>query len=80
MEEPGKEEQKKEVQSFEKREPVQKREWEPMSFEIVEMKQEEVRWWPSLEIEEGGRGWELQKERREGLAGGFGVVVSHYCF
>ena len=44
MEEPGKEEQKKEVQSFEKREPVQKREWEPMSFEIVEMKQEEVRW------------------------------------
>ena len=80
MEEPGKEEQKKEVQSFEKGEPVQKREWEPIRLEIVEMKQEEVRWWPSLEIEEGGRGWELQKERREGLVDGFEAVVSHCCF
>ena len=72
MEEPGREEQ-----SFEKREQVQKREWEPMRLEIVEMKQEEV---GCLEIEEGGRGWELQKEKREGLAGGLEAVVSHYCF
>jgi len=71
------EEQKKEVQSFEKREQVQKREWEPMRLEIVEMKQEEV---GCLEIEEGGRGWELQKEKREGLADGLEAVVSHYCF
>ena len=55
LEEPGKEEQKKEeVQSFEKREPVQnsaaqKREWELIRLEIVEMKQE-VGGWASLEI------------------------------
>jgi len=80
FEEPGKEEQMKEVQSFEKREPVQKsaaQKRELIRFEIVETKQE-VGWWPSLEIEEAGRGWELQKERRE--ADGLGAVVSRYCF
>ena len=80
MEEPGKEEQKKEeVQSFEKREPAQKREWELIRLEIVEMKQE-VGGWASLEIEEGGKGWELQKEMREGQADGLEAVVSRYCF
>ena len=85
MEEPGKEEQKKEeVQSFEKTEPVQnsaaqKREWELIRLEIVEMKQE-VGGWASLEIEEGGKGWELQKEMREGQADGLEAVVSRYCF
>jgi len=84
LEEPGKEEQKKQVQSFEKGEPVQnsaaqKREWEPIRFEIVEMKQE-VGWAASLEIEEAGRGWVLQKEKREGLADGLEAVVSHYYF
>ena len=80
MEEPG-----KEVQSFEKTEPVQnsvaqKREWELIRFEIVEMKQE-VGGWANLEIEEGGgREWGLQKETREGQAGGLEAVVSHYCF
>ena len=75
MEEPGKEEQKKEKeQSFEK-----KREWEQIRFEIVEMKQEVGRW-ASLEIEEGGKGWELQKEMWEGQADGLEAVVSRYCF
>ena len=48
------EQKKEEVQSFEKREPVQnsaaqKREWELIRLEIVEMKQE-VGGWASLEI------------------------------
>ena len=43
------------------------------------MKQE-VGGWASLEIEEGGKGWELQKEMREGQADGLEAVVSLYCF
>ena len=63
------------MQSFEKREPVQnsaaqKREWELTRLEIA----------LSPEIEEGGRGWELQKEMREGQADGLEAVVSRYCF